>query len=132
MGRSAHRRKAESRAGDWRAVRCRYATVRLAARGVLDERERRRSYGSECNEPRTTPSPHTSRASMSSPSVDHLTRRPDALECKAHRSDRIAPGGDVVGDRIVEVIAELGTQTTRPRPAHPSFDRCQVPLDLRH
>jgi hypothetical protein len=69
---------------------------------------------------------------MSRPSVDQLTGRADALECKAHRSDRIAPGGDVVGDRIVDVITELRTQTVRPRPANSSFDRRQIPLDLGH
>lgn len=109
MGRSAHRRKAESRAGDWRAVLGWYATVWLAARGVLDECERRCAHRGEGNEPRTTSSPHTSRTGVSHPSVNQLTRRPNALECQARSSNRIAPRGKVVGDCVIEVITKLGT-----------------------
>jgi hypothetical protein len=79
------------------------------ARRVLDERERRRRNSGERNKGHTAPRPDTAHARLGPPHGHKLVRRPEPLERKLHRVGRVAPGGDVVSDRVVEVVSQLGT-----------------------
>jgi hypothetical protein len=105
---------------------------RLAPRGVLDERERRRSHGRERDESGAPPALSTARAGLRLPRPEQLVGWPEALERDSGSLSCIAPAGEVVRDRIVDVVAELGGEPTRSQAASLRGDGREILLGLAH
>jgi hypothetical protein len=108
------------------------AVGRLASGGVLDERERRRGHRCERDEGPTPPGLDATHTRARAPGSQQLVRRPEALERNARRLARIATRPDVVGDRVFEVIPELGGEPACSRPANVCGNRSEILVHVGH
>jgi hypothetical protein len=99
---------------------------------VLDERERRRGHCGERDQRRAAAVSGAARASVRRPRREHFLGRPEPVERYARCVARIAAAGNLVRDRVVDVVSELESEPRCPRTANVTRYRRQIRLHVGH
>jgi hypothetical protein len=99
---------------------------------VLDEGESGCRHGCERDERRTPPGLHPMGAGLGVPRDNDLLGCPAALEREACCVRPIETGGDVMSDRVVEVVPELGTQPLDSCTANLRSNGGEIRVDVIH
>ena len=99
---------------------------------MLDEPESRRGGNREGDERRAPPGSRPPGSGLRAPGRDDVGCRTKSIERDARRLAGVDARRDLVRDRVVDVIAELGGHPARARAAQLRRDRREVALHVAH